>query len=128
MTELRSDEAGIIATQLAVLMPAVLVLAMLAVQFGLWAHATQLADAAADAAARSAAFSTETAADGEAAAEAILRQAGNLADVAIRVDRGADQATAVVAGTAPNVVPGFRWRVEATAAAPLEVFVPEGDR
>lgn len=128
MTDRGDGEAGVIATQLAVLMPALLLLVMLAVQFALWAHATQLADAAADSAASTAALPAGTVADGETAAAGLLAQAGNLADIAIVVERGADRATATVTGTAPHVVPGFRWAVTARAAAPLEVFIPEGQR
>lgn len=121
-------EAGVIATQLAVLMPALLLLIMLAVQFAMWAHATQLADAAADAAASAAALPAGTTEAGEDAADSILRQAGNLDNVEIAVERGPSAATATVTGTAPNVVPGFRWSVSAQATVPLEQFVPEGER
>jgi Flp pilus assembly protein TadG len=121
-------ESGVMATQLAVLMPALLLLIMLAVQFALWAHATQLADAAADTAAAAAALPTGTVGQGEDAAAALLGQAGNLGDVAITVERGTDRAVATVTGIAPNVVPGFRWSVTGRAAAPLEVFTPESER
>jgi Flp pilus assembly protein TadG len=119
---------GLVATELAVVMPALLLLIMLTVQLGLWAHASHLARAAADAAATTAAAPDATPADGQAAAAGLLAQAGNLTDVTIVVDRSGDMAIATVRGTAPHVVPRFRWRVSATAAAPLEVFVPEGER
>lgn len=128
MTNRSHGESGVIATQLAVLMPALLLLTMLAVQFALWAHATQLADAAADTAAATAALPTGTTHQGHEAAAALLDQAGNLGDTAITVERGADRAVAVVTGIAPQVVPGLRWAVTGRAAAPLEVFIPEGQR
>lgn len=128
MTSRGGSEDGVIATQLAVLMPALLFLIMLAVQYGLWAHATQLADAAADAAATAASLATGTADDGQQAAADLLDQTGNLSELVIVVDRGPTEATATVSGAAPNVVPGLRWHVSARAAAPLEVFVPQGDR
>lgn len=121
-------EAGVIATQLAVLMPALLLLIMLAVQFALWAHATQLADAAADTAASVAALESGTAEQGEDAAAALLAQAGNLTDISIDVVRGPSGTAATVSGAAPNVVPGFRWSVTGRAAASLEIFIPEGSR
>lgn len=124
----RRGEDGLIASQLAVLMPALLLLIMLAVQFGLWAHATQLADAAANSAATAAALPDGTPADGEAAAASLLSQAGHLADTIIVVDRTATDVAVSVTGTAPQVVPGFRWSVTAHAAAPVERFVPEGNR
>ena len=43
------DDEGMLASELAILMPALLLLLMLAVQFGLWSHASQLARAAAEA-------------------------------------------------------------------------------
>lgn len=128
MTPRQEAEAGVIATQLAVVLPAVLLLVMLTVQFALWAHATQLADAAADAAASTAALPGATPGDGEAAARGLLRQAGHLTDVTVDQTRNARQSIATVTGVAPHVVPGLRWSVTARAAAPVEMFVPEGDR
>lgn len=128
MTSRRTSEAGIMATQLAVLMPALLVLVMLAVQFALWAHATQLADAAADMAAATAALPDATDDDGRSAAAALLAQAGNLNNADVEVRRDMRQVTATVTGVAPHLVPGFRWSVTAHAAAPLELFIQEAAR
>lgn len=128
MTMRGVDQEGVIATQLAILMPGLLLLVMLGVQFALWAHATQLADAAADAAATAAALPDGVPSQGEAAAAGLLSQTGHLGDVDIRVERGPSQATATVSGIAPQVVPGFRWHVTARAAAPIELFVPESQR
>jgi Flp pilus assembly protein TadG len=119
---------GVIASQLAVLMPALLLLVMLAVQFGLWAHATQLARAAADEAAYTAALPDSTDAAGQAAAAGLLAQAGNLTHLRITLDRRPDLIVATVTGTAPQVVPGWRWSVSATAAAAPERFIPQGQR
>jgi Flp pilus assembly protein TadG len=123
-----TDEDGVVASQLAVLMPALLVLLMLAVQFGLWAHASQLARAAADEAAYIAALPDATEQAGRAAAAGLLTQAGNLGAVTITVDRQSDTIVATVTGVAPQVVPGFRWSVSARAAAPVERFIPQGQR
>ncbi len=127
MSDLSADD-GMIATQLAVLMPAVLGLIMLAVQFALWAHATQLADAAAEAAATTAALPGGTEDGGRAAGVDFLTNAGHITSLSIEVDVGTDLVTAVVTGIAPNVVPGFRWSVSAQAATPVEAFIPEGAR
>ncbi len=122
------DEDGVIASQLAILMPALLLLIMLAVQFGLWAHASQLARAAADEAAYIAALPDSTDTAGQAAAAGLLAQAGHLTDIRIDIDRTPDTVVATVAGVAPQVVPGFRWSVSATAAAAPERFIPQGER
>jgi Flp pilus assembly protein TadG len=122
------DEDGVIASQLAVLMPALLLLIMLGVQFGLWAHASQLARAAADEAAYIAALPHSTDATGRAAAAGLLDQAGNLTNVRISIDRQPGRIVATVVGTAPQVVPGFAWQVHASAAADLERFIPQSER
>ncbi len=122
------DEDGVIASQLAVLMPALLLLIMLGVQFGLWAHATQLARAAADEAAYIAALPDSTDAAGQAAASALLDQAGNLTDIRITLDRQPELIVATVVGRAPQVVPGFSWQVQASAAAGIERFIEQGER
>ena len=122
------DEDGVIASQLAILMPALLLLIMLAVQFGLWAHASQLARAAADEAAYIAALPDSTDTAGQTAAAGLLAQAGHLPDIRIDIDRTPDTVIATVAGVAPQVVPGFRWSVSATAAAAPERFIPQGER
>lgn len=128
MTASDDGQAGVMASQLAILMPVLLLLVMLAVQFALWAHASQLAAAAADAAVTAAALPDGTAQDGQVAAAGLLAQAGNLSEVSITVDRTSGQATAAVSGLAPHLVPGWRWSVAAEAAAALEVFTPEGRR
>jgi Flp pilus assembly protein TadG len=122
------EQDGVIASQLAVLMPALLLLIMLGVQFGLWAHATQLARAAADEAAYIAALPDTTDATGRAAAVGLLDQAGNLTNVRISIDRQPGRIVATVIGTAPQVVPGFAWQVHASAAADLERFIPQSER
>jgi Flp pilus assembly protein TadG len=122
------DEEGVIASQLAILMPALLLLIMLAVQFGLWAHATQLARAAADEAAYTAALPGSHDTAGQSAAAGLLAQAGHLADIRIDIDRTDARVLATVTGVAPQVVPGFRWTVSATAAAATERFIPQGER
>jgi Flp pilus assembly protein TadG len=122
------DQDGAIASQLAVLMPALLLLIMLGVQFGLWAHATQLARAAADEAVYIAALPDATDATGRAAAAGLLEQAGNLTAVRITLDRQPGRIVATVVGTAPQVVPGFAWQVHASAAADLERFIPQNER
>lgn len=128
MTSRARSEDGVAATQLAVVMPALLLLVMLAVQFGLWAHASQLADAAADAGVSAASIVGGTDEVGHDAAAGLLAQVGHLSDVAIEVSRADGVVTATVSGVAPQVVPGFRWSVSGRAASVVEQFVPQGDR
>jgi Flp pilus assembly protein TadG len=122
------DESGLVASELAVLAPALLLLMMLAVQAGLWAHANQLADVAANAAVLAASAPDADAAAGRHAAAQVLAQAGHLDQVTIEVERDATTATAHIAGRAPHLIPIGTWTVAADAAGPVERFIPEGQR
>jgi Flp pilus assembly protein TadG len=111
----------------AMLMPAVLFLMMLVVQAGIYYHAHQRATAAADRAVAAARTPQGTEAAGQEAAQLFL-DAAPLDEATVNVDRGVNQVEATVAGYAPELLPGLRWRVEANAAAPAERFIPENER
>ncbi|MEO7442981.1 MAG: TadE family protein [Acidimicrobiales bacterium] len=121
-------EDGLTATQLAVIMPAVLFWIMLIVQYGLWFHAKQVSAAAAAEAVDAAQVPGGTAADGERAAREFLALSGNLTEVTIVVTPTADSVTVRVGGQAPRLVPGISWRVASVAESSLERFVPEPQR
>lgn len=127
MRRLEGDE-GLTATQLAVVMPALLFWIMLIVQYGLWFHAKQVASAAAAEAVDAAQTPEGTPEEGHAAAASFLAQSGNLDEIQITVDRGAELVTVEVTGNAPQLVPGFSWSVTATAQSPVERFVPQEER
>ena len=114
--------------QVAILFPAILLWLMLIVQYGLWWHAKQVANAAAAEAVSAAQIPTGTESGGSAAAQQVLDDAGNLDDVRIVVDREADIVVAEVRGNAPQLVPGFDWSVTARSYAPIERFIPEPER
>ena len=115
-------------TQVAILFPVVLFWIMLIVQYGLWWHAKQVANAAASEAVDAAQVSSGTATDGEGAAAGYLAQAGNLDNVTISVNRESSTVTVEVRGDAPRLVPGFEWSVTARSTAPVERFIPEPER
>lgn len=121
-------ERGMTAIQVAILFPAVLFWLMLIVQYGLWWHAKQVANAAAAEAVDAAQVSGGTESDGQAAAASYLAQSGNLDGVTISVSREPTVVTAEVHGNAPQLVPGFSWSVTARSEAPVERFVPESER
>ena len=127
MTRLR-DERGMTTIQVAILFPAVLIWLMLIVQYGLWWHAKQVANAAAAEAVDAAQVQDGSAAQGEAAAASYLAQSGNLTSVTITVDRQATVVVAEVHGDAPQLVPGVEWAVTARSEAPIERFIPEPER
>ncbi len=121
-------EAGLTATQLAVMMPALLFWIMLIVQYGLWVHAKQVATAAAAEAVDVAQVPGNTPASAEAAARSFLTQSGNLVHVTVDVTPTAERVTVRVMGEAPQLVPGFSWTVAAVAQAPMERYMPQPAR
>lgn len=114
--------------QVAILFPVVLFWIMLIVQYGLWWHAKQVANAAAAEAVDAAQVSSGTARDGEDAAASYLAQSGNLDDITITVSREPTTVTVEVHGDAPRLVPGMEWSVTARSSAPVERFIPESER
>jgi len=115
-------------SQVAILFPAVLLWLMLIVQYGLWWHAKQVANAAAAEAVDVAQLPEGTAIAGEAAAHGFLDQSANLTAVTVTVDRSPTVVTAEVGGRAPQLVPGFEWAVTARSQGPVERFILEPDR
>ncbi len=128
MQEGAESEVGATATELAVLMPVVIVMLLLPVQVGLWWHARQVADAAVEEALDVAQVEGATDAEGESAAVGLLAQVGNLREAAVTVRRDASDIFVEVTGRAPQVVPFVDWGVTSRAAGPIERFVPEAER
>lgn len=122
------DERGMTTIQVAILFPVVLFWIMLIVQYGLWWHAKQVANAAAAEAVDAAQVSSGSARDGEDAAASYLAQSGNLDNITVTVSREPTVVTVEVRGDAPQLVPGFAWSVTARSTAPVERFIPEPER
>ena len=121
-------ERGATATELAVLMPVLILLVLLPVQVGLWWHAKQAAEIAAEEALDAAQVAGATSADGQAGALAILGQAGNLDQVTVDVTRTAETVSVHVRGRLGfSIFPGA-WGVTAHAEGPVERFIPETER
>ncbi len=118
----RNGEAGVTATELAVLMPVVIALVLVPFQVGLWWHATQVAHAAAQEAVDAIQALDGTEADGIAVATWFLDQAGHLTHKHVTVTRSDETVTAEVTGVAPRLL--FDWSVTATAIGPVERFTP----
>ncbi len=115
-------------SQIAIVFPALLFWIMLIVQYGLWFHAKQVSAAAAAEAVDAAQVPGATPGDGERAARSFVAASGNLDDIRVQVTRTADLAIARVSGVAPQLVPGFSWRVASVSQVPLEAFLPENER
>lgn len=124
----RHSDRGAAATELAVLMPVLILLVLLPVQVGLWWHAKQAAETAAEEALDAAQVATATSADGHAGAHAILGEAGNLRNVTVDVNRSADTVIVTVNGDLGfSIFPGA-WSVTGRAQGPVERFIPEDER
>ncbi len=124
------DEAGVTSTEVAVIMPVLIIVIMMVFQVGLFWHAKQAADVAAEEAVDSAQVATATEADGYAGAATILGQAGNLTDANVIVDRdeAAGIVTVIITGNAPSIIPFGTWGVTAQAQGSIEEFVSAADR
>ena len=99
---------------------------MFALQFGLYLHAAQIAEAAAQEAVEAAQGQTAGPAAGRLAATALLNDLAALQAPAVTVSRSETGVSSRVTGHAQQLVPGLRLDVSATAQGPVERFVPEG--
>ena len=121
-------ESGAASAELVLATPVLLVCVLLVVQFGLWLHASHVAQAAAQEGARSARVASAQA--GEERAQRFL---DNLAPSLITnrqvsATRGSDAARVDVWGDATSLIPGFRaFRVHEVSTGPVERFRPEDE-
>ena len=116
---------GAASTELVITFPVVLLVILLALQFGMYLHAAQIAEAAAQEAVEAAQAERAVASAGQSAARSLLTQLGALRGPTVRVDRTTTTVTARVTGRAQQVVPGFDLDIFAAAEGPVERFVPE---
>lgn len=124
MTRRLQGEEGDAVTETVVLVPVLLLLIMAIVQFGLWYHAENVAQAVAQEGVRAARAEGSLAQDGKARAEEFLAATGAsiIDQPVIDVSRDAQRATVRVSGTAVAVIPGIRLAVLAQAVSPTEEF------
>lgn len=121
------SESGLATIELVLIFPVMFFCIMVVVQFGLWAHASQVATAAAQEGARAARAEDGSAAAGQDRARAMITAAGSqvLLGPTISASRGSDSVDVEVRGRAVSVVPGLSLPVRATAAGPVERFRPD---
>ncbi|GAW48032.1 MULTISPECIES: TadE/TadG family type IV pilus assembly protein [unclassified Nocardioides] len=123
----RRDERGAASlVQLVIVMPTLMLMSLLVVQFGLAFHARQVAEQAAQEGVASARRFDGTAEEGRAQALDLLSAIGpsTLKDRNVTVQRGATSASATVTGTVISVVPWVHLSVSETAEGPVERYVP----
>lgn len=118
------DQRGEAVTETVIVVPALLLLIMTVIQFGLWYHAQHVVQAAAQEGARAARAEGATSEEGHAQAMTFIARVGGQSVKAAEVasERSEDMVTVRVNGEAPAVVPGLRLGVRAVAVSPIEEF------
>ncbi|QRX91161.1 TadE/TadG family type IV pilus assembly protein [Streptomyces noursei] len=125
------DDRGTATTQLVLVVPVLLLLAMLVVQFALVWHARHVAQFAAQRALAAARTKSGSAADGRAQAGRSLAALGSriLTAPSVTVARTATQTTVRVRGTVMAVVPGLHLHASGAVSGPTErLTTPTGAR
>ncbi len=127
MNLLGRDERGATSViQLVLIAPALLMMMMAIVQFGLLAHARNVAEQAAQEGAASARRFDGTEASAKADALKYLTLLGpqTLTDRDVVVNRGAQNATVTITGKVLTLVPGLDLHVQESSTGPVERYVP----
>ena len=109
--------------------PVALLCVFMAIQYGVWAHAVDVAEAAAQQGARQARAHNASEADGRAAAVEVLDRLGRsiVLEREVTVSRDADVARVEVRGKAMAVVPGLSLPVRAVSEGAVERFRSEAE-
>jgi len=117
-------DRGSATTELVIATPLLLLMLLAIVQFGLWSHATHIAQAAAAQGLAAARTQNGTTDAGAASARRLLDQLGPapLQYPVVHCERTADTATVQVLGVAVLVIPFLHLSVHAEAVGPVETF------
>jgi hypothetical protein len=117
-----AGEDGSVSAELVVATPLLLLLLLVAVQAGVWWHATHIAESVAAHALAAARVQDGSTAAGQASAERVLAQLADrlLTDTDVAVERTPETARVEVTGNAMPVIPGIALPVRATAAGATE--------
>ena len=126
----RGDESGSAATELVVIMPAVMLLIMLVIQFALYYHGANVATAAAQDAVRAARVEAGSVGAGRNRADALLARSGSgtLQGAQVSVSRDGRRVHVEVAGEVASVIPGVHLHITRNADGPIEQCLPPEQR
>jgi Flp pilus assembly protein TadG len=126
----RDDESGSAATELVIIMPAVMLLIMLVVQFALYYHGANVATAAAQDAVRAARVEAGSVGAGRNRADALLTRSGSgtLQGAQVSVSRDGRRVHVEVTGEVASVIPGVHLHITRDADGPIEQFLPPEQR
>jgi Flp pilus assembly protein TadG len=121
---LTTTEQGSATAEVAFAVPALMFLILLAVQFGLWYHTSNVVRSAAEQGVRAARVEGGTAADGQDEAGRFLVEAGSTiaGPAQITATRDTARARVEVRATANSVLPWIHLPVRAVAQSPVEAF------
>ena len=120
----RRDERGIAAPEFVVVMPLVVLIFLMLVQWSVQLYNDRIVHAAAREAAVDAASWEGTEDAGRQTANEYLADSGSdLSNTVIKITVGATEVTVTVSGDVMTLLPGFTKRVSATATVPREGFV-----
>ena len=117
------DERGIAAPEFVIVMPVVMLIFLMLVQWSVHLYNDRIVHAAAREAAVDAASWDGTEFAGRQTAEEYLADSGSdLSNTEVKVAVGATEVTVTVSGEVMTLLPGFTQRVSATATVPRERF------
>lgn len=124
MTRRLRAEDGDAVTETVIVVPVLLLLIMVVVQFGLWYHAEHIMQAAAQEGVRAARALDGTPESGKERAQRFLAvtAASLIEEPAIQATRGDQQAAVEVSGRTVAVIPGLRLGVRSRAVSATESF------
>jgi hypothetical protein len=120
----RSGERGDAVVEAVLVTPVLLFLIMVVIQFGLWYHASHVAEAAAQEGASAGRVERATAGAARTRAQEFVSVAGPtlIDDVSVRATRDRDVVRVQVDGALHAVIPGLKLRVHGEAQSPVERF------
>lgn len=121
------DQGGDATVEAVLVTPVLLFLIMLVIQFGLWYHASHVAEAAAQEGASAARVEAATADDGRMRAQQFMTSAAPelVNGVTVTATRDGEVARVEVDGTIHSLIPGLTLHVHGRAQSPVERFRPD---
>ena len=120
----RRSERGEATTEMVLAVPVLMLLILIVIQFGLWYHASHVAESAAQEGARAARLHDATNEDGVNRARQFIDAAASslLSDVDVSVARDTETVRGEVQGKVQAIIPGISLPVSAEAESPIESF------
>lgn len=119
----RRDERGIAAPEFVVVMPLVMLIFLMLVQWSVQLYNDRIVHAAArEAAVDAASWEGSEDAGRQTANEYLADSGSDLSNTSVKINVGATEVTVTVSGEVMTLLPGFTKRVSATATVPRERF------